>query len=244
MKDIRPILVSLGLMESEIKTYRAAFEYGSLTVIDLAKKTKLSRQAVYVAINSLIDRGLMTSMMQGKKKFFAAEHPKKLLAYAQRKNVEMQNQIEDLERVVPQLELQMGGERPIVRVFEGKEGLKAFIEDMRSSTCKDSYEITDTEALYNVIHREELGSLRSDLKKNSIKIHGIYSGPVGQNVVESNRYLLPVDKGGFKSNVGIYGDKIHLITFEGKMYSVMLESKPLAKALTILFELAIKGMKK
>lgn len=244
MKDIQPILQSLGLMDSEIKTYRAAFEHGSGTVIDLAKKTKLSRQAVYVAINALIDRGLLTSSLHGKKRFFAAEHPEKLLAYAQRKNREMQSQIQDLERIVPQLELQMGGEKPVVRVYEGKEGLKAFIEDVKSTECKEAVEMADADALYNVLSPEDLRAMRTELKRRKLRVRGLYTGKLGENITNVNRHILPLQYSGFKSNIGVFGNKIHLISFEGKMHSILIECEPLAKTLTMLFDLAFKGVKK
>src|SRR5512142_2814354 len=130
MKDIAPILKSLGLLDSEVKTYLKALENGPGTVLDLAKSTNLSRQAVYVAINSLTERGLMSSALRGKKRFYAAEHPSKLLEYAKRRNEEMKAQTQDLERLLPEIEMQAGGERPVVKLFEGREGLKAIIADL------------------------------------------------------------------------------------------------------------------
>jgi len=70
MKDITPILKSLGLLDSEVKTYLASLENGPETVLDLAKLTKLSRQAVYSAIDALTERGLMSSALRGKKRYY------------------------------------------------------------------------------------------------------------------------------------------------------------------------------
>jgi len=58
MRNITPILQSLGLLESEVKTYETLLHHGAMTVIDISKRTKLSRQATYVAISGLTDRGL------------------------------------------------------------------------------------------------------------------------------------------------------------------------------------------
>lgn len=243
MKDITPILSSLGLLDSEIKVYMAGLEHGANTIQDYAKKTRLSRQAVYTAIDMLTKRGLFSSSTRAKKRYFAAEHPEKLLAYAKRFNNEMQEKIGDLEHVLPQLTLQMGGDRPIVKVFEGKEGLKAIIEDMRKTHHNEILEITDSDAMYTVLTPEDLRSMRRELKKQNVRVRGLYSGKEGERILEVSDMTLPKELSHFKADVGVYGDTIRLVTFEGKMYSVLIESKILARTLTILFELAFKGMK-
>lgn len=243
MKDIAPILQSLGLLDSEIKTYLAALENGPGTVVEIAKSTKLSRQATYVAIELLTKRGLMSSLLRGKKRLYAAEPPAKLLAYAKRRDAETHEKVGDLERMLPELELRMGGERPVVRVFEGKEGLHAIIEDMKTTDFKTSTEIADLEALYKVLTPDDLKGMRAELKRRGVKIRGLYAGAPGPKTVDVERIFLPKEYSGFKADIGVYGNKIEMITFEGKMYSVIIESELLAKTLEILFDLALNRAK-
>lgn len=244
MKDIKPILHTLGLLDSEIKTYLAALEHGPGTAIDLTKTTKLSRQAVYVAIETLTKRGIMSSVEHGKKTFYAAEHPSKLLAYARRREAEMKEHIQDLERSVPELELQIGGERPVVKVYEGKEGIRAIIEDMRTELGGVHDEIADVTAMNRILSAEDLTPLRQALKKAGAKFQGLYSGQTSLPIVTAERYQLPPELGGFQSNITLYGDKVAMVTFHGKMHSVVIESKELAKALHVLFTLAYETAKK
>lgn len=243
MKDIVPLLRSLGLLESEVKTYLAGFEHGAGTVLDYTKETKLSRQATYAAIESLTKRGLMTSVVHGKKRLYAAEHPDKLLAYAKRREADMKEKIGELERALPELALQMGGEKPMVRVYEGKEGLRAIIEDMRAHPSQNLVEMTDLAAMYKVLSPEDLAHMRTEMKKIHARVKGIYSGTAIQSPEDIDRFFLPKELGDFKSNIGIYGDKITFVTFEGKMHSVVIESRPLVKTLRILFQLALQGAK-
>lgn len=244
MKDISPILQSLGLVESEIKTYLKALEGGPATAMELTKRTNLSRQAVYTAIETLSSRGLMSSALRGKKRFFAAEHPDKLLAYAKRRDAEMKERIADLERILPELALQMGGERPVVKVFEGKEGVRAIIEEMKKTETKEAFEITDLEAMYKVLSPDDLNSMRQELKKRNIYIKGFYSGLPGETVAKVNRVILPKEYSGFKAQIGIYGNKVYLVAFEGKMISMLVENAALSRTLAIIFDLAFKCAKK
>ncbi len=243
MKDLSPILQSLGLLDSEIKTYMTAFENGPGTVLELAKRAGLSRQAVYVAIDALTARSLMSSALRGKRRIYAAEPPSKLLAYAKRRDSEVHERVKDLERVIPELELRAGGERPIVHVFEGKEGIYAIIEDMHETKSKRSFEITDIEAMYKVLKTEDLEAMRNATKKSGTRVQGIYWDDQNTKPAPADQIFLSKEYANFKSNIGIYGDKLALVTFEGKMHSVIIESPALTKTMRILFELAIKGTK-
>ena len=243
MINIESILRSLGLAESEQKTYLAALEHGSSTVLDLSKLTRLSRQATYTAIETLTKRGLMSSMLTGKKRYYAAEHPERLLDYAKRRAGEVAEQIASLERSLPELALRMGGERPVVKVYEGEEGIRTVLDEMRHSNIQESFEITDLDAMYAILKPEDLLPMRSKLKKTGIHISGLYSGAASPKIADSERYALPGEFQNFKSNITIYGNKIALVTFEGKMHSVIIESEALARTMIILFKLAFKTAK-
>ncbi len=152
--------------------------------------------------------------------------------------------VKDLERSLPELELQMGGERPVVKVYEGKEGIRAIIEDMKNSKHQHSEEIADLEAMYSILTPEDLQLMRTEVKKLGVHIQGLYAGMPSKKVADSERHVLPKEFSGFKSNITIYGDKIALVTFEGKMHSVLIESQALAKTLRVLFTLAFREAKK
>lgn len=244
MKDLSPVLSSLGLLDSEIKTYLIAFEGGPGTVLELAKRTSLSRQAVYVAIDTLTSRGLMSSALRGKRRIYAAEPPSKLLAYAKRRDADVHDKVKELEQALPELELRAGGERPVVRVFEGREGIHAIIEDMRENKMSNVSELADTEAMYKVLTSDDLAAMRSALKKAGTSVRGIYWNSKEPPTQASQTTYLPKEFADFKANIGVYGDKVIMVTFEGKMHSVIVESKTLAHAVEILFSLAHKGMKK
>lgn len=240
MKDISKILSALGLLDSEIKTYMAALRNGPSTVLDLTKLTHLSRQAIYTAIEALSHRGLMSSVQHGKKQFYTSERPNKLLSHAKRKETELAEQIKDLENILPELELQAGGEKPVVKVFEGKEGLRAILEDTRASKPLELHEITDVEAMNAILTTEDLIPYKQELGRIGTKIYTFIDTPK-QDEPNIKRVKLSKEEAGFKAHIGVHGDKIALITFEGKMYSIIIENKGLAQGLRTLFQRAYKS---
>jgi sugar-specific transcriptional regulator TrmB len=243
MKDITPILQSLGLLDSEIKTYLKALELGPSAAADLAKAAKLSRQAVYVAIESLTRRGLMSSVLRGKKRLYVSESPQKLLAYAKRRDSEMRERVRDLERLLPELELQSGGERPAVRMFEGKEGLRAIMSDVEESRPKTTIELADLEARNVILSPDDLKPFRNQLDRIGTKVRGLYAGAPESLRKSTNAVFLPKELSGFKSDITLYGDKVALISFGGKMHSIIIESPLIVNAFKVLFDLAFRGTK-
>ena len=176
MADLKAIFNAIGFLKSETKTYLAGLELGPATVIDLSKKTGLSRQATYQAIKLLSERGILSSMQQGKKTYYVAESPKKLLSYAKRYEANVKERLKELEEAVPELSLLVGGEKPVVRLFEGKEGSRAILEDIALSKPKEVWEIGDLVAFRKVFPPEEMMPLAEKLKQLGIRYRGIYSG--------------------------------------------------------------------
>lgn len=238
MHDITPTLRSLGLLESEVKVYLAALEGGPSTVIDLAGATRLSRPATYTAIETLTERGLMSTVQAGKKRLFSAEHPDRLLQYAKRRESELAERVADLERALPDLALRVGGEKPIVKSFEGKEGIQAIIEDIREARPQRIDEITNVDAMRAVLAQGELQPIRQELERIGTKVRGLYAGSNLRPSLNTDARVLPERLRHFKGNISVSGKRIAIITFTGKLHSIMIESEDLADTLRTLFDLA------
>jgi len=247
MSDIRTILTSLGLLESEVKTYLAALGLGPSTVIALSKATKLSRQAIYDALSALVEHGIMSSVLKGKKRHYLAEHPDTLLAYAKKRKSDLGVQVKNLKRLVPKLTLQMGGDRPVVRMLEGKEGAKLLSEMLEhQKRGTHMYEVSDLEAVNEVFTEEELMLYRNASKKKGLTYDAILRGEPKTNNKDGNKkYIIPEDKvESFNTNISIGEREINMVALSGKMYTIQIENKEIRDAMKLLFELAVKGLKK
>lgn len=244
MNTLASSLRALGFSDGEIRTYLSAFEFGPQTVLEIAKRTNLSRQTVYDAIESLKERELMSVKPQDRKILFAAEPPTKLLAYAKKREAEFKDRVEGLSRVIPSLELQMGGERPVVRMYQGKEGIRAMINDLAQVQTSDGYEIVDGPAMLNILTDEDLAPYRRALKAKNVVTKAILAGiprPAPKSV-PGHRKFVPREEGNFKSHINVVGDIVTMTTFSGKMFSLVIKSKPIADAMNILFKYAHKAV--
>lgn len=246
MTDISSILHSLGLPDSEVRVYLTALEKGSQPASALSKVTKLSRQSTYCALESLIDRGLVSSVIRDNKRYFAAEHPSKLVGLAARQQEKLAEQVADLKRALPELELRVGGERPVVKMFEGKEGLKATMDELLRA---DAYgvgiydEMTDLDTMYAVLDTADLEPYREQVRSRKINTRSIHSGASrGSRSPYIKRTELPKGYSNFKTNIAIFDRFLHLVTFEGKIHSILIESPALARSIRILYDIAFKAV--
>lgn len=243
--EVYIILKGLGFVGSEIKTYLAGLENGPSTVIELTKATKLSRQATYVVIDSLTARGMMSSLIKGKKKYYVSEDPEKLLAYSKRHELEMQARLKDLERIMPALKLKQSGDRPAVKLYEGEDGVLATLEEMYQSQPKEIYEIGDMEAFQKLNAFDKTATGVDQLKKIKTKVSFIATGAPSRPKLneESRRFFLPKEVIGFNSDIVVYNNRTRFMVFEGKIHAIVIENESIAKAMKILFEQAFKGSK-
>ena len=243
MKDLTPLLQSLGLTNSEIKTYLSVLEAGPGTIVEISQQTKVSRQATYSAVNSLILAGLMSSVLRGKKRLYAAEPPQNLAAYAERRTAELADVATQINTLVPELTMSTKRDQPVVKLFEGKEGLKAVIGDITTSLTKNLFELTDAKALRQVLSKTDLAPFVKQITKNKTVLHGLYSETAPETQLSTTQFKLEDKYSNFKADIELYDNKIVFMTFEHKMYSIIIENKPIAEAMRILFDLAFENMK-
>lgn len=118
------VLMGAGLTEKESLVYLALLELGSTTASKIIEKTGLHRAVVYDLLGRLIEKGLASHITKGKKRYFEASNPKRLLELLK----ERENKI---EKLIPELsELYKFKDKLEIKVYKGKEGIKAIYEDM------------------------------------------------------------------------------------------------------------------
>jgi sugar-specific transcriptional regulator TrmB len=114
------LLEDLGLTHAQSVIYLTLLQIGQTTSGPLIEKSKLQNSVVYNALHQLIEQGLVTFILQGKRKYFSAVEPQQLLLVIDSKRAQ-------LSRAMPQL-LQMqqkSRNKQEARVFTGWKGVYA-----------------------------------------------------------------------------------------------------------------------
>lgn len=247
IKTMLEELKKLGLSEKEAKVYLASLELGPESVLKISQRAKIARPTAYVQIESLIGRGLMSSFEKGKKRYFCAESPERLISLISVKEREIKDQRSGAMALLPQLQniFNLSAEKPRVKFYEEKGGLLSIQEDFLKTKEKNIQAIYNIDLLEKVFTKEERENYTLRRQKKGIQVHSIYTTNKGQVLAPKDefaerRYIAP-DKFPITSDITIYGDKVAIASLQGKLVGVIIESHEIVQTLKSIFYLAWNG---
>ena len=237
-------LIKLGLSDKESKVYLASLALGPNPVQDIARKAGVNRATTYVMIEALTKRGLMASFERGKKRFFSAEAPDRLLSLIRVQEHSLQEQEREFMQVLPQLRalLASSGERPGVRFYEGSEGVRAIHEEILATPAEELWVAGECKPSANELSTPEHEEYDRRLQEKGLRQCVLYTGNIPSEEFKQhpNWKFRKVDesKFPFAGEVNVLGNKIFAFTYGGKLIGVVIESAELATTLRSLMKLA------
>lgn len=237
----REVLASLGLSDMESAIYLAALELGESLPKHLAEKAGIKRPMLYKLLPDLLDKGLLTQSMQGKRRTLVAEDPEVLV---EKKRAELAT----LEETIPVLRLLLrtATVKPHIAFYEGLEGLKRIYMD----NLREQKTILNFVGLENIHPEVDLYARNYYIPQRinrRIPIKIIVSGdPTSKRLrlktdpddyreikmVSREQFPIPLD--GY-----IYGDNVSFLLFrsDSEPMGVIIRSREIATTLRSLFEL-------
>jgi sugar-specific transcriptional regulator TrmB len=248
------LLEKLGLSEKEAKVYLAALELGEDSVQNIGKKASVNRATTYVILEKLMGLGLVSTYEKDKKTVFVAQDPKELvnLLAEERRNIETREK--DLKENINQLTAVYNQNRgkPIVRFFEGADGLEAMDRYGQDALKKNTellyiMPIDTIEDLFPQRRKASLGErVKLGIKSKVIYTHKNGEIPGYQNKAELREGIfIPREKFPINATLSIYPEwGIKLYYFDAvNPYGVVIEGKELAQNMKLFFDLAWVGAK-
>lgn len=248
-------LNSLGLKEKEAAVYLTCLQLGPAPVQAIARKSRVVRATTYVVLESLQKAGLVTHYKDGKKTLYSAEAPRQLMRLLEKEREVIDEKQHDLELILPELQILMkaAGGRPSVRYFSGREGLHAMRQEiiMYSKPGDLIYNFTPADHL-NAVFPQDMDTFVPQRVSKGIRAKTIFttqsdkirelflSRTYNEKRLTETAYVPPERFPG-SSGMTVYGDRIAIGTFAGKLMGVIVESKTMADMMRALFSLAWEG---
>lgn len=248
------MLEKIGLAEKEAKVYLALLELAQDSVQNIAKKAKVTRPNTYVILEKLLKMGLVSSHQEGKKTLFVATSPTELENIIDKQIKELELRKKELKESMNQMTAiyNVSKDKPVVRYFEGADGLEALDRYGRDQLKKNT-EILNFSP-FDLIEKYFPDRRKKSLNervKLGIKSRTIYTRkdgalPTAQNKQELREgVFISNDVYPFDASMTIYpewGIKFYYYN-EVNPYGVALESKELARNMKYFFELSWSGAK-
>ncbi len=240
--QIETILKNFGLKDKDIAVYLCLVEMGPSPVRTIAAKSGINRGTTYDILKSLITLGLVSYYQKSSHQYFAAESPEKLLNAIDEKARQLDTVREQVKESLPQMKslFEKQGGRPIMKLYEGKSGVRQVLEDVLShmAIAKDkTYYVYSSASLRKNVY-ESMPDFSDRRIKSKIKVCTIALGNGGQTVGLDERKWLPANKGLKATYEIIYNGKIAHISVDQSEnpVGIVIENTEIYETQKLIFE--------
>ena len=242
-QNLQTTLTELGFSDKETKVYLALLELGRGTTSEIARGAGILRTTAYNILDILAGKGLVKLTGKEPKAEYVALPPEKIIDYLEKEIKDYQEKLNRANQLAPQLKsIHNVAERPKIKFYEGKDGLKEVYEDTLTST-----EPIRAFAAVDDMHQalpDYFPEYYKRRAKKGIAIRGIV--PATEMALErlkSNKEelremaLVPKDKYYFSPEINIYDNKVMIASWREKL-GIIIESEEIADAMKKIYELA------
>lgn len=245
-------LQDIGLNDKEATVYLALLSVEHASVLDLAKKTKIKRPTVYIVLDTLAKKGLVSETTVGKKTHYHAEPPERLETFVEKRKIALEESQKTLKDIIPQLKTmeRSTGERPLVRYYSGKEGIISAVQDIFRTDDADSnepiYLIYPRDLLDKYFPESERKQYRQERLNKKVKSKVLYTFEKGDILSDEMGERVKIDgaKYPITCDIAIYKDKVRISVLNKDFSSIYIQSKDVAETMRSLFRLIFDNLKK
>ena len=229
-----------GLTSTEAKIYSVLLKQKGQQAGEIAKQTGIHRRNVYDAVERLVSKGLVGEFLEGKKKHFVAESPKRLLGLIKERET-------SLNRILPSLQAiyDTRKQEAEVQIYRGKNGLKTVLDDQLAVKKEEvwvygAYNDFQKALKYYFPHFEK-NRLKSNVKVRLLFDESSRKTPLSRQLLEI-KYLPKFWSG--PVSVNIYREKVAIILWEEQPITILISSKQVSESYRSYFNLLWKIAKK
>ncbi len=117
-------LEALGLTNGEARVYYTLSQIGASTVGPISDNSKVHRSIIYQILEKLIEKGLVSFIIEGDTKKYQAASPKAILQFLENEKSELDKKKKEAMEIIPSiLQMQASGKKSIATVYSGFQGL-------------------------------------------------------------------------------------------------------------------------
>ncbi len=241
------ILENIGLSKAETMVYLAALELGESLYKNLAEKAGIKRPTLYEIIPKLLEKGLLTETIKGKRKYIAAEDIDSYL-------VTKKQQLDEVQNIVPELRMLLAtsASKPKILFYEGVEGIKKVYHDHLLQR-RPILELVGIENIHPEIQKYINDYYIPERARRKIDLKMLISGPTKADIFNmktnslERREVRNISDQLLQTPLGldIYGDSISITLHrkDSEMIGLIIRSKEISTTLRSIFDFMWKQAK-
>ncbi len=240
------ILEKIGLTKGEIRVYFALLELGPSTTGPLVDASEVSSSKIYLVLDRLMKKGLASYFLQARKKYFEAADPRRIVAYLDEREKELDEQKGEMEKLMPALlkRRELTKEKHQVTVFRGMKGVETAYDDvLRTMKPGEEYYVLSAPQSFPEQFRNFLRGHHRRREQKKIRVKMMISENARPTLGadrEKNRFIdikyLPPSLI-LPETILVYKDKAFTIVWGREPIVFLLESKEYADSMRMFFNL-------
>lgn len=236
-------LQTLGFAQPEIDLYKACLLLGTSSQEELLSETEFPKLTFQAALQSLKEKGMITVMLTNQTEQFQAESPAKLIKFARTQVQESVDALAILEDQKGVLEGQMSDEKPTVRFFEGKEGLKSMLNEFNQMEGDSALLCYSPQHVHQAFSPEEVQDQQDIFTTKNIQAESICFSDKDllRETTNVNKHLVNIHHFPFSIDLEIYDNKVAIASLVDNKHGVIIESESIANSFRQLHKLAVLG---
>lgn len=232
------ILEDLGLTQAEIKVYIALLELGSSSAGQILEKSGLQNSVVHRALNSLIEKGLISYILEGKKKVYQATDPENFHDFIDDKKKRFDEILPELKQKQEYAKITSFGE-----IFKGKRGINQMYMTLLNSGGKEYNTFGGgSEVTYEIMGEIWWKSLHNKRISKKIPCRQVFDETIRKFGNELNKKpltkikFLPKEYAQLQETV-IIGDYVGIAIFTENPYGILIKDIVVADGYRKQFEI-------
>jgi len=232
------ILEDLGLTQAEIKVYISLLELGSSPAGPILEKSKLQNSVVHRALNSLIEKGLISFIFEGKRKIYQAINPENFHDF-------IENKKKRFDQILPELKNKQKLAKKVTfgEIFKGKKGINQMYTTLLNSGGKEYNTFGGgSQVTYDIMGETWWKNLHAKRIAKKIPCRQIFDETIrnfGNNLNKkpmTNVRFLSKEYAQLQETV-IIGDYVGIAIFTENPYAVLIKDKVVAEGYRKQFEI-------
>ncbi len=237
------VLKDIGLTPAEIKVYLTLLGLGSSSAGPILEKSKLHNSVVHRNLDRLIEKGLITFILQGKKRYYQAVNPRLLIDFLDEKK-------RHIEEILPELlkRQQLTKNKPKAVLYQGLRGIKEILYEMLESHSKVYVSYGGAQKSDDVMGTYFWKGFHRRREEKNITAQLIFHSSLrwwGDQLKKLKYTTVKYTSAKFEelTETIICGDKIGIIIWLDNPYGILIEEEVVAKSYRKFFELLWKESK-
>lgn len=177
------LLRKIGLTEGEIRVYSSLVSLGISPTGKIMKKSGISSSKIYLILDKLIHKGLVSYIIQNNIKHFQITNPKTILEYIEKEKHELDETKSQINTLIPKIKSEMKkDDEEIAQIYKGARGIRVaylnILDELKKGEEYCFFAISPEEA-----HNEQVTDFFSNFHRKRVE-RGIHVRVISDSKIE------------------------------------------------------------